>query len=155
MIVKKRIIATEDIVVPFYGIRLLSEQEYITYSRKINEIDYWWWLSSPDSNKIFAACVCIDGHNSYMCVNRKNGAVRPVLIGRFCKLKQGDEFELAGYTWTVLNDELALCNDVIGYTCFRKDLVADDANEYDASDVKKWLYDWAEQNGIGFTLSAV
>ena len=56
--------------------------------------------------------------------------------------------ELAGHTWTVIADDLVLCDDIVGYACFRKDHNAKDANDYEASDVKKWLENWAVENGI-------
>ena len=50
--------------------------------------------------------------------------------------------------WTMIGDSLALCDDVVGSCAFRKNWKAQDANIYEKSDIKKWLENWAEENGI-------
>ena len=55
------------------------------------------------------------------------------------------KFDFAGHVWTVVPGKLALCDDFIGYGCFRKDWRAIDANEYEASDVKKYIENWFNQ----------
>ena len=80
--------------------------------------------------------------------------VRPALKIRNLKssnLKIKDQFEMAGYRWTVISDEYAICNDIVGETCFRRDWRAKDVNVYEASDIKMWLADWVKDKGIEIT----
>lgn len=156
MIVKKQTVKEEDINVTFYGITLLSKEEFIEHIDLISNIDGWWWLRSPGYDQDFAAFVYYDGSlYDFYSVRDDSGCVRPVLIGNLksSNLEHGDKFKLAGHTWTVLNDELALCDESVGTTCFRKDWQASDANNYDTSDIKKWLYNWAEEK-ICFVMQA-
>ena len=154
MVVEKQVISTEKVEVPIYGIKLLSIEEYQENRDIICDLDGWWWLRSPGHYRNYAVHVYTNGGLDCIHVDYNNGCVRPALIGNLksSNLKRGDKIEVAGYTWTVLNNELALCDKGVGKTCFRKDWEANNANDYDASDIKKWLHDWAEENGISFTM---
>lgn len=157
MIVKKQIIKEEDTKVTFYGITLLSREEYLEHADLISNLaEWWWWLRSPGGLRYTAKRVDFDGSLDTNFVYSVGGGVRPVLIGNFksSNLECGAKFKLAGHTWTVLNDEMALCDECVGRTCFRKDEQAPDANNYDTSDIKAWLYNWAEENMIYFTMQA-
>lgn len=152
MNVKKKIYTTEDLSVHFYGITLLSSKEYDEYKNIIPIINGWWWLRSSGSHRSFATEVYNDDSPCSRYVSNVSGCVRPALIGNFksSNLRYSDKFILIGYNWTVLNDWLALCDDVVGKTYFRKDANASDANDFEHSDIKKWLYRWTETNGIKF-----
>lgn len=156
MIVKKQIVTTQEIETYFTGITLLSKDEYISNIDIIEPTNdwYWWWLRSPGSHQDYAASVSCDGSIYSYYVNFGGGCVRPALIGNLksSNLLRGDRFFLASFTWTVLTDEIALCDEFVGRTCFRKDYKAKNANDFDASDIKKWLYDWADKNGICFIM---
>jgi len=154
MVVEKQVISTEKVEVPIYGIKLLSIEEYQENRDMICILDGWWWLSSTGYGQSDAAYVYYDSSSCDYYFTSGIGYVRPALIGNFksSNLKRGDKIEVAGYTWTVLDNELALCDKGVGRTCFRKDWEANNANDYDASDIKKWLHDWAEENGISFTM---
>lgn len=156
MIVKKYVVKEEDANVTFYGITLLSKEEYLEHTNLISNNANWWWLRSPYICHNLAEYVNDDGSLGYNYVDGVGGSVRPVLIGNLksSNLERGTKFKLAEHTWTVLNDELALCDESIGRTYFRKDWKADDANNYDTSDIKKWLYNWAEENMICFVMQA-
>lgn len=156
MIVKKYVVKEEDTNVTFYGITLLSKEEYLDNANLISNNANWWWLRSPSIRHSLAEYVNDDGSLGYNYVDGVGGCVRPVLIGNLksSNLERGTKFNLAGRTWTVLNDELALCDESVGKTYFRKDWQAADANNYDTSDIKKWLYNWAEENMIYFVMQA-
>lgn len=150
----KRIVTTEEIDVKVTGITLLSKEEYEA-NKDIIPQSKWWWLRSPGYARRDAANVDYDGSLNFYYVINVSGCVRPALYiwdPQSSNLKRGDKFDLAGYTWTVLSDDLALCDDIVGSTCFREDWLADDANDYDKSDIKQWLHDWAEKNGIYFMM---
>lgn len=81
--------------------------------------------------------------------------VRPalqILNPESSNLNPGDQLEVVGHGWTVLNGGLALCNEIIGRTQFRKDWEAPDANVYERSDVKRYVEEWAKENGIEFAV---
>lgn len=135
-------------------ITLLSVWEAKAVSRAQLNIGSWWWLRSPGRCSTFAARVLNDGKVNavgiYVCDSRGTG-VRPALrisnLGA-SNLNVGEKFSVGGETWTVISKDLALCDRVVGHTCFREDWRAPDAYVYEKSDVKKWLENWALEKGI-------
>ena len=135
-------------------ITLLSIEEYEEAEEHIPTIRGWWWLRSPGFASNSAAGVSTDGSvdadGDY--VFRTRVVVRPALRVsnlQSLDLQIGDKiFDLAGHTWTVIADDLMLCDDGIGQHCFRDDWEAEDSNVYEASDVKKYLDSWAKKNHI-------
>ena len=128
-------------------VTLLSEEEYTAYKSDIpvNSAS-WWWLRSPHATYA----------NNAMCVASMNlldyhgvqtyGSVRPALM---CDLSGtdlliGDQITLVGYSWTVIANDVILCDDFVGTSLFRADSDALNANVYDASDIKIWLSNWVE-----------
>lgn len=151
MLASKIITFLEPVDLDVVEVTLLSEEEYRANKNIIPLINKWWWLCSPGGGMYYAVFVYGDGSLSANFVNTNNGCVRPVLrIRNFrsCNLLIENKFELAGYTWTVLSDDLALCDKEIGRTCFREDIDAEDANVYKKSDIKKYLKKWAAEAGI-------
>ena len=160
----------EDLILPFEevkdcikGITLLStdeaenlltkEQRKCTY----NDEACWWWLRAPGDDQYSAASV--NGGGSVNCiglyVNDDVDCVRPALILstlKSSKLKSieelgvGERFEFGGYTFTVISNKYALCDEAIAEMAFRKDWKAKDANVYEKSDVKKFLDNWFREN---------
>lgn len=152
---KKQIITTQDIDIDITDVTLLSIEEYEDNEDIIPlvDVDNLYWLRSPGSDRYAAACVCDDGsadyYGSIVCIGFN--AVRPVMRlseSEISGLSAGDKIEMAGYTWTILHGGLALCDAIVGRTAFRKDWQAEDANVYESSDIKKWLENWATENGI-------
>lgn len=153
MKVNKQVFTTKEIDVKFTGITLLSSEEYNANIELIPYINKWWWLRSPGYYQHTAARVLSDGSIYYNSVFADSGCVRPALLiwnPESSNLNHGDKFELAGYTWTVLSEDIALCDKAVGQTSFRNDYQAQDANDFEKSDIKQWLYNWAEENGIEF-----
>lgn len=150
----KLITTAQEFGIKITGITLLSKEEY-EENRDIIPAVNWWWLRSPGSIQDDAAYVCCYGSLYNYNVNYGSGCVRPALYvwnPQSSDLNRGDKFELAGYSWTMLSNDLALCNETVGQTCFRRDWRAEDANVYDKSDIKQWLHDWAEKTGIEFMM---
>lgn len=158
MKIDKQIVTTEQVEIAIDKITLLSIEEHERCKEHIQPIPYWWWLRSPVRNSLYAAHVNLDGsvYCSGSLVNRVNGAVRPVVVLRLNpesdNLRIDDKFILAGHTWTVIDSTLALCDEIVGTTYFRKDWKSPDANVYEQSHVKKWLERWVAENGIEFEL---
>ena len=148
-------IITSPVNIEITEVTLLSIEEYEACFDSIPMIDDWWWLRSPGFYSGLAAGVDSDGsvRSGGRYVNRGGSAVRPAFRIRNLKssdLQIKDRLVLAGYTWTIIADNLALCDSPVDYTCFRMDYKANDANDYEASDIKKWLADWVKENGIEF-----
>lgn len=143
-----------DVELNIKEITLLSVEEaekYLTPEQRA--VGSWWWLRSPGNNPTRAAgvyrgggSVSTNGSN----VNISSG-VRPALrIANLdsSNLSKGDIIKVGGESWTIISDNLALCDRVVGATCFRKIWNSPDANVYEKSDVKKWLDQWALERGI-------
>ena len=132
-------------------ITLLSIEEYEKAKDYIPHTYNCWWLSSRG---IYGAVVFVDGYvnricDKYYCVSKEYG-VRPALkiknekhIG--CCYSPGDQIDICGVMWTVLPGDILLCNDIIGECAFRKDWRASDANDYEVSDIKKWIESWWDE----------
>ena len=138
------------------GITLLSVEEaknLLTQEQrkcKYNNKPCWWWLRSPGSYQYDAAAVSSVGSVNYFgrTVDYDDVCVRPALILSNLKssnLKSGDKFKFGGYTFTVISEEYALCDEAIAEMAFRKDRKAKDANVYEKSDVKKFLDNWCAE----------
>lgn len=154
MKVNKQIITTQKIDINIDQITLLSIEEYERYEENIPPVEDWWWLRSPGYNSDYAAVVSYDGsvnHYGYFVLN-DCGAVRPVVILRLnlesSNLQISDKLYFAGCTWTMIAPNMALCDNSVGQTYFRKDWKASNANNYEKSHIKKYLKTWAHDNGI-------
>ena len=132
-------------------VTLLSVEEYKEHQDVIHSVRTPWWLRSPGYDTYRAVTVLRNGSVHYYgdSVYRSDFAVRPALkLGTTRGLNVGTVFELAGQKWTLIDDNLAICNGSVGQTYFRDDVEALDANDYEKSDIKKWLANWAEEKGI-------
>lgn len=132
-------------------VTLLSTEEYKEHRSMIPGISTFCWLRSPGAYTHLAAFVngrdIVNGVGHM--VNWSGLAVRPALkLGTTRGCYVGKTFELCGYEWTLIDDDLAICNECVGETYFRADADARDADDYEKSDIKKWLDNWAEEKGI-------
>lgn len=153
MIAEKIIQTTQEVDLDITNVTLLTLEEARQLSRKVRVADGVWWLRSPGYYEYSAAFVHgEDGSVDVLGFNVNEPlGVRPALeIANLesAKLKIGDRFNLADECWTVINEDKALCDDIVGKTPFREYWRAEDANDYDASDIKKWLEKWAKDKGI-------
>ncbi len=148
MIVNKLIHTTELQEIKIAGITLLSTEEYKAYKDNIPKVDFAWWLRSlyVDAHHD-AGFVAIVGFPGFATVDTHIFA-RPALYLESSNLQIGDKFKLARRTWTVISKEYALCDDDIGRCSFREDWRAEDANDYEASDIKMFIEIWAKENEI-------
>ena len=148
---KKKIDVIKTMNIDIQGITLLSKEEYEAHKDIIPLIKSCWWLRSPGSRIDYATYVdsdgCIDDKGYHVCYVNSFG-YRPALLCdiKSTNLEAGDKVEIAGYSWTVLNDNMMLCDESIACNTFRLDWKAEDANVYEASDVKRWLENWYKQN---------
>lgn len=150
MNVQKIITTSEPVEFNIDGITLLSTEEYEEYKDHIPLLRKFWWLRSPGHCGYFAAIVHYDGYVHYYGDNvMLRTGVRPALIYKSSNLTIGDKIEFAGYKWTVLSDKFILCDTLIGNRCFRENQEAEDANDYEKSDVKPFIEDWLKKHMNG------
>lgn len=152
MKIKKKVILYTDIDVEITGITLLSAEEYKMFRRYIPQINTFWWLRSPGSDCGFAARVRPDGSvDDFGGIVFFIYPVRPALLLKAENLLIGDEFIFGGKKWVYLNNGLAIAKELFDDILpFRENWQAENANDYEASDVKVFLDEWlkeAEKNG--------
>jgi len=135
----------EDVDLDIVGTTLLSAEEAEKLPSELRRYARWWWLRSPGKFFNSAASVHSDGFISLYgnTVNVSN-AIRPVLQINIksSNLQIGDVFEFGGKEFRVVSDNLAFCLSDIGTYPFRKNWKTTDANDYEKSDVKKFVDDW-------------
>jgi len=129
------------------GATLLSIEEAEKLPIELRKYNCWWWLLSSDNNFLRAPIVNYDGtpRRNGDFVEHRDNVVRPALQienMQFSNLKIGDIFEFGGKPFKIITDELAFCLSDIGTCKFRKDWKSKDANDYEKSDVKKYVDDW-------------
>ena len=142
----KLIISKKSIELEIDGVTLLTIEEAKALIDKQRYQTPTWWLRN-----IYAAFV--DGESGSVDVTgidicNELFGVRPALqISNLTSsdFEIGDRFEFANYTWTVISEDKALCDDIIGYSVFRDDWKAKDASDYEKSDIKKYLDNWWEE----------
>lgn len=123
----------------------------ITEVRKLPErlkIYNDWWLKTPGSYSCYAAFVNYQGLIGYE-ISCDDFMVRPALvISNFepFSLKIGDTFVFGGAEFEIITNSKALCTTYIGISPFREDWKADDANDYEKSDIKKYVDEWFEKS---------
>lgn len=144
-------IVIQQVEIEILDVALLSKEEYEKCKEYIPPLDEWWWLRSQGSDDDYAAFVYgysgrVDSDG--IDVNYTYGVRPSLFILKSPFLRIGDTFKLAGYMWTVIDETIALCDSYIGKSCFRKDWKAEDANVYEASDVKRYIEDWAKENNL-------
>ena len=127
------------------GATLPSIEEASQLPLELRFYNNWWWLRSPGSYSNFAAVVRNDGSISEVgnTVDASN-AVRPVLHIdiKSSRFKVGDTFLFGGKYFYIITDELEFCQTAIGTREFREDWKAEDANDYEKSDIKKFVDCW-------------
>lgn len=145
MLCMKQVTQYVPVNIDITGITLLSIEEYKVAEDHIPPLDKYWWLRSPGLGRDFAACVIpgfgVNGYGHYVY---HDYGVRPALRINpgSVDFQIGDKVGLGGFTFTYISKELLLCDAIITFMPFRKDWQADDANEYEASDVKKSVDSW-------------
>ena len=151
MKIQKHIVTKQDMEIDVSGVTLLSVDEYNENLDLIPLHDDLWWLRSSFSDHgHYAGCVHDDGVVDYYDVDNDGVGASPALIlnPESSHLNPGDKFDMAGVTWTMLNGNLAQCDEIVGNCPFRREWRANDANVYEASDVRKWVENWAREAGI-------
>lgn len=128
------------------GATLLTVEEAKRLPKSILKIDYPWWLRSPGNYANLAAYVYSYGSVSYYGydVDDYVSGVRPALnIHLESPIPLvGSRFVFGDKGFEIISESQALCTGIVDECVFRKDRTADDANDYEASDVKKFVDAW-------------
>lgn len=122
------------------GATLLTVKEASALSVEMRKCFSSWWLRSPGRSGTYAACV--GGGSVKDDIVEGSLGVRPALEIEDHYLDDGDQFNFAHHRWTVIKETKALCNDTIGICAFRENWQADNANNYEQSDIKKYVDEW-------------
>lgn len=146
----KAIRKTEDEVnLKITGATLLSIEEAEALPDHLRRYTNWWWLRSPGIRHIYASYVNCTGYvnfNNYgEFVDDTGSSIRPALKIENLKstgLKVGDSIIFNDREFEVISDTLAFCKTDIGANWFRKNSEAEDANDYEKSDIKKSVDGW-------------
>lgn len=129
----------------FKEITLLSIEEYLKNTELIHPSKGVWWLRSPGRHQVNTAFVHMDGYLDYRYVGQ-DSYVRPALKILNChNLIPGDKIRISEHTFTVLHGNLALCDTCVGESIFDNKF-----NNFETSVIRKYLYNWAEENNITF-----
>lgn len=145
MKVEKIITETQDLEIT--GATLLSTEEFEQVPQRLRGHSHWYWLRSKGPINSIAASVNIGGfaYDGGRTVYCNSGAVRPALIIENLEssgFQIGDVFIFDGKEFEIIDDDVAFCLEDIGACAFREDWRAEDANDYEKSDVKKFVDDW-------------
>lgn len=129
---------------------LLSIEEAKQLPLELRKYTSRWWLRSSGYDSYHAANVGYAGvvDNDGVCVPKDCFWVRPALqISNLnsSNLNVGDKFEFDGKPFKIISDNFAFCLTDIGRHCFREDWRANNANDYEKSDIKKYIDDWFEK----------
>ena len=146
-----KIWATEDVTskkIKVSGITLLTKEEAKALPEELRVLGTGWWLRSPGNSQYYAAGVNYYGALYNYLVHFSPEGVRPALNLESSDLKIGDKIEMAGYKWTAISESKVLCDTIVNRICFRENVNTPDANDYEKSDIKKWLEKWAKDKGV-------
>lgn len=129
------------------GATLLSIEEAKKLPIELRGHGDFWWLRSPGYEPYYAAYVSYGGSicDQGSIVSSSLGVVRPAL--KISNLESsnfqiGDQFVFDGKFFQIILDNLALCLTDIGKCWFRESWKVEDANDYEKSDVKKYVDNW-------------
>ena len=143
------IVATKEVEFDIAEVTILSVDEASRLKpEQLQTGDYWWLRQqNPDPNWVFA----VDPHgNIERSTQKRYNGVRPVMkLTNIKGLVCGDKFVAGLEHWTMLSDDLALCDREVGKCFFRASGGAYKTGTwYEKSDLKRWLENWALEKGI-------
>ena len=124
-------------------VTLLSANEYKPVEHDVPWVGDEWWLRTPGSHNYLAAIVDSEVINADGFYVGQCKGVRPALR---VNPESIDHIEssasFGGHEWTRISKDMFLCNETIRQMPFNK---TEDSNDYETSDVKKWLEKWFQE----------
>ena len=146
MVVERQVTSYVKTAIEVTDISILSVEEYRVAEDNIPPLNEYWWLRSPGNYGSVAACVCPDGNVGVFGsrIIDDSVGVRPTLRihPKSVNLQIGDKVRFYGRIWTYIAKGILLCDEIICRMPFRGDGQADDANDYEKSDIKAYLDTW-------------
>lgn len=132
----------EDFEIELKEASLLSRLEFKEFKDMIPPVSEKWWTLTPDSLENDRVMVVYGDKVFDESINVVIG-VRPVLKieNKLKKIRPGQKFEFASYDWTLLKDDLALCDRVINISNFN-DWTIRNNNVYQTSMLKEYIDRW-------------
>ena len=131
-----------------YTVTLLSKEEYLKNKEFIPLLKDAWWLCSQgpyDSRAMYVDGGSGDIYDFGSHVRRILG-MRPALKIQDChNLVPGDKIRISGYVFTILHENLAICD-----TCICRSIFDYESNNFETSYIRSYLYNWAKENNITF-----
>lgn len=133
------------------GATILSAEEsdaFLTQEQrkcKWGGINSVWWLRTPGRRHDFAAYVYVDGQfrNDGALVTAPDINIRPALkiSGlQYTDLSIGDHFTFGDYSFSVISNNLALCDESADLCQFNEN--SQDGNDYETSHIKTKIDEW-------------
>lgn len=116
MTANKIVKTMEPIKLDVTGVTLPTWEDVKKVPDRFLSIGQRWWLQTAGED--YRVVKSVDRHGFIGNANiGQSYGVRPVLIIKNIQelaLAEGDELELAEHTWTVIHNNMALCNDIVG-----------------------------------------
>lgn len=118
--------------------------------------DYWLSTSGYCASTRNNYVMTVDPHtgevNEAGFMVRAAFDIRPVLVcsNLMTKHKIGDKIHFAdsNLTYTIISETKALADFSLGQMPFRREFHAEDANDFEKSDIKRWLDNWAKRERL-------
>ena len=158
MQVQKLVATTTEQEVEVEDVLVLSKEEYEENEDIIPIHDDNWWLRTSypyasSSPMVYVAPCKKEGSNtpegrSIRCTSIGISPALRIKNLEATGLERGDRIEIAGFKFTIINGIYAQCDEIVGYSFFRKNYKSYNAVDWTVSDLRKWLYKWAESLGI-------
>ena len=129
------------------GAILLSDSEAKAFPEEVRAYPHWWWLRSPGYYLLYTAGV---GYSGRVCdigdtVTHRNRAVRPALIlnPKSSNLNNGNVIRVFDHNWYFQDNLALLMDEPLTKMAFNE--YESKGNDYETSDVKKYLDNWFKE----------
>lgn len=142
-------IALSDLQIGYVAVLSVGEADSLPVS--IKAIDSNWWTRTPGMGIGTVGVVYqgtgriyLDGDVCSMVCG-----VRPALqIDNLESLNLGkyDKFTVGSFSYTVISDDMVLCDDIVGACPFNNDMSLN--SDYDTSYLKQFVKDWSREQGF-------
>ena len=130
----------EQATLDIFDVALLSTDEIKKYKDNLPLSCEWFWLRCPGGCGPYGAYFSLSGIREIRCCPENcRFAVCPVLHISNLKalsIQEGDILDFKSHKWTVISENLAICNDNIGYSY------------YDEETLANYIDDWIEEHHI-------
>lgn len=133
----------KEMKIEIKGIRLLSRQEFFKHADSIPPIRVCWWLADTEGDDVGYVEGDYTEENMF-CFRDEAGTYLRVALDVVAKGADiGKEFTYCGYVFTLLDEGLAISNNVLGYCKY-----------YDEEIVPYMNLDEEEEEELGSTIQA-